>query len=184
MEKAFYTISLYVDEDENLIGIPCGESDKYGIADIDKVHLLKAPYSEERLEQFIEEVIDSCYSKKHNDQSDLSTIEKYTKKKGFVNATADYTLISIVKTAENYSLMPTFNDFERGPVVIDDDEHILPNPYSAGELAEVIRQSRPCTCCPSLGLMVATPFPLALPRNSSSYPSSTTGPTTWAAGQR
>ena len=39
MEKAFYTISLYVDEDENLIGIPCGESDKYGIADIDKVHL-------------------------------------------------------------------------------------------------------------------------------------------------
>ena len=96
MEKAFYTISLYVDEDENLIGIPCGESDKYGIADIDKVHLLKAPYSEERLEQFIEEVIDSCYSKKHNDQSDLSTIEKYTKKKGFVNATADYTLISIV----------------------------------------------------------------------------------------
>ena len=119
MEKAFYTISLYVDEDENLIGIPCGESDKYGIADIDKVHLLKAPYSEER-------------------QSDLSTIEKYTKKKGFVNATADYTLISIVKTAENYSLMPTFNDFERGPVVIDDDEHILPNPYSTGELAQVI----------------------------------------------
>ena len=43
---------------------------------------------------------------------------------------------------------------------------------------------RPCTCCPSLGLMVATPFPLALLRNSSSYPSSTTGPTTWAAGQR
>ena len=33
MEKAFYTISLYVDEDENLIGIPCGESDKYGIAE-------------------------------------------------------------------------------------------------------------------------------------------------------
>ena len=24
------------------------------------------------------------------------------------------------------------------PVVIDDDEHILPNPYSAGELAQVI----------------------------------------------
>ncbi len=22
--------------------------------------------------------------------------------------------------------MPTFNDFERGPVVIDDDEHICP----------------------------------------------------------
>lgn len=138
MERDFYTISLYVDENENLIGIPCGESDKYGIADIDKVHLLKAPYSAQKLEDFIEEVIDSCYTKKHNDDSDVSTIEKYTKKKGFVNATADYTLISIVKTKENYSLMPTFNDYEKGPLVIDDDEHILPNPYSAGELADVI----------------------------------------------
>ena len=138
MERDFYTISLYVDENENLIGIPCGESDKYGIADIDQVHLLKAPYSAQKLEDFIEEVIDSCYTKKHNDDSDVSTIEKYTKKKGFVSATADYTLISIVKTKENYSLMPTFNDYEKGPLVIDDDEHILPNPYGAGELADVI----------------------------------------------
>lgn len=138
MERDFYTISLYVDDDENLIGIPCGESDKYGIADIDKVHILKAPYSPKKLESFIEEVIDSCYTKKHNDDSDVSTIEKYTKKKGFVNATADYTLISIVKTKDNYSLMPTFNDYEKGPLVIDDDEHILPNPYGEGELADVI----------------------------------------------
>lgn len=138
MERDFYTISLYVDDDENLIGIPCGESDKYGIADIDKVHILKAPYSPKKLESFIEEVIDSCYTKKHNDDSDVSTIEKYTKKKGFVNATADYTLISIVKTKDNYSLMPTFNDYEKGPLVIDDDEHVLPNPYGEGELADVI----------------------------------------------
>ena len=46
MEKAFYTISLYVDEDENLIGIPCGESDKYGTADIDEARLLNWPYGE------------------------------------------------------------------------------------------------------------------------------------------
>ena len=35
MEFNFSTISVYVDENENLIGIPCGESEKYGIADID-----------------------------------------------------------------------------------------------------------------------------------------------------
>ncbi|MCM1115666.1 MAG: hypothetical protein NC397_09240 [Clostridium sp.] len=139
MEKDFYTISVYVDDNENMIGIPCGESDKYGIADIDKVVLLKAPYTDKELENFIEEVISYCYTKKHNDNSPLSTIEKYTKKKGFVNATADYTLISIVKTKENYSLMPTFNDFERGPLAIDDDEHILLNPYNEGEMAEVIK---------------------------------------------
>ena len=69
MEKAFYTISLYVDEDENLIGIPCGESDKYGIADIDKVHLLKAPYSEERLAAARE------YAKEHGFQV-IQTEEK------------------------------------------------------------------------------------------------------------
>ncbi|MDE6470955.1 MAG: hypothetical protein K2L19_08060, partial [Eubacterium sp.] len=109
MEKEFYTISVYVDKAENMIGIPCGESDQYGIADIDKVVLLKAPYSDKQIESFIEEVISYCYTKKHNDASPLSTIEKYTKKKGFVNATADYTLLSIVKTKTNYSLMPTFN---------------------------------------------------------------------------
>ena len=139
MDKDFYTISVYVDENENMIGIPCGESDKYGIADIDKVVLLKAPYSDTQLESFIEEVISYCYTNKHNDNSPLSTIEKYTKKKGFVNATADYTLLSIVKTKDSYSLMPTFNDYEKGPLAIDDDEHILLNPYKKGEMAEVIR---------------------------------------------
>lgn len=139
MEKDFYTISVYVDQDENMIGIPCGESDTYGIADIDKVVLLKAPYSDTQLENFIEEVISYCYTKKHNDNSPLSTIEKYTKKKGFVNATSDYTLLSIVKTKESYSLMPTFNDYEKGPLAIDDDERILLNPYQKGEMAEVIK---------------------------------------------
>lgn len=139
MEKDFYTISVYIDDDENMIGIPCGESDEYGIADIDKVVLLKAPYSDTRLESFIEETISYCYTKKHNDASPLSTIEKYTKKKGFVNATSDFTLISIVKTEASYSLMPTFNDYEKGPLAIDDDEHILPNPYEKGELAEVMK---------------------------------------------
>ena len=139
MEKEFYTISVYVDNDENLIGIPCGESDQYGIADIDKVVLLKAPYSDTQIENFIEEVISYCYTKKNNDSSPYSTIEKYTKKKGFVNATKDLTLLSIVKTALNYSLMPTFNDYEKGPLAIDDDERILANPYKKGELAEIIK---------------------------------------------
>lgn len=139
MEKEFYTISVYVDKDENLIGIPCGESDKYKIADIDKVVLLKAPYSDKQIESFIEETISYCYTKKHNDESPLSTIEKYTKKKGFVNAASDFTLISIVKTASSYSVMPTFNDYEKGPLVIDDDERFIANPYEKGELAEVIK---------------------------------------------
>ena len=60
MERDFYTISVYVDKDENLIGIPCGESDKYGIADIDTVLLLKAPYKAEEVEDFIEKVFDAC----------------------------------------------------------------------------------------------------------------------------
>ena len=118
MKFDFSTISLYVDENETLIGIPCGESEKYGIADIDTVLLLKAPYSAKQVE--------------------VSTIEKYTKKKGFVNATADLTLISLVKTKEAYSIMPTFNDYEKGPLCIDDDERIVPLQYNEGELYEHI----------------------------------------------
>ena len=139
MEHEFYTISVYADKDENLIGIPCGLSDKYGIADIDTVLLLNAPYSDKALENFIEKVINACYTKKHNDDSPVSPIERYTKKSGFVNATADFELISIVKTQTNYSLMPTFNDYEKGPLAIDDDEHILPLNYAEGDMAEVIR---------------------------------------------
>lgn len=136
-QEEFYTISIYIDEHENLIGIPCGKSKKYGVADIDKVLLLKAPYSKERLEKYVEEVIDQCYTKEHNDESEVSTIEKYTKVKGFVNATAPYTLITLVKTKESYSLMPTFYDYERGPLLIDDDERILPVDYTPGELADI-----------------------------------------------
>lgn len=139
MQHDFYTISVYVDKDENLIGIPCGISKKYGIADIDTVMLLKAPYTDKALESYIEKVLNACYTKEHNDNVPTSTIERYTKKTGFVNATSDYTMISIVKTAVNYSLMPTFNDFEKGPLAIEDDEHILANNYSEGEMAEIIR---------------------------------------------
>ena len=139
MDREFYTISVYVDKDENLIGIPCGESDKYGIADIDVVLLLKAPYTDKALENFVEKVINACYTKKHNDNSPVSTIERYTKKSGFVNATADFELISIVKTQTNYSLMPTFNDYEKGPLAIDDDERILLLNYKEGEMAAIIR---------------------------------------------
>lgn len=139
MDREFYTISVYVDKDENLIGIPCGDSDKYGIADIDTVMLLKAPYTDSALENYINKVLDACYIKKHNDNVETSTIERYTKKKGFVNATKDFTMISIVKTRTNYSLMPTFNDYEKGPLAIDDDEHILLLNHNPGEMAEVIR---------------------------------------------
>ncbi|MBQ7739734.1 MAG: hypothetical protein IJT65_00675 [Eubacterium sp.] len=139
MEREFYTISVYVDKDENLIGIPCGDSDKYGIADIDTVMLLKAPYTDKALESYIEKVIGACYTKKRNDKSPVSTIERYTKKNGFIEATADFTMISIVKTQTNYSLMPTFNDYEKGPLAIDDDEKILALNYGEGEMADVIR---------------------------------------------
>ena len=74
-EKEFSTISVYIDEDENMIGIPCGESDKYGIADIDKVVLLKAPYSDSQIENFVEEVISYCDPNTHHDSSPLLTIE-------------------------------------------------------------------------------------------------------------
>lgn len=138
MEREFYTISIYVDKDDNLIGIPCGESEKYGIADIDTVLVLKPPYSAKETEDFIEQVFDACYTKKHNDENPVSTIERYTKKKGFVNATSDLTLISLVKTENTYSIMPTFNDWEKGPLCIDDDERIVRNPYDEGELYEHI----------------------------------------------
>lgn len=138
-ENSFRSVSIYVDKDRNLIGIPCGLSEKFGVADIDTVLRLKAPYEDTRIESFIEEVLDACYTKRHNDESDYSTIEKFTRKKGFANAARDYTLITVVKEKDGgYSIMPTFNDYERGPIVIDDDEVLLPENYAKGELAGIM----------------------------------------------
>ena len=139
MKHDFQTISVYVDKNETLVGIPCGESDRYGIADIDTVMLLKTPYTDEQLESYIEKVLNACFSKKHNDKEPRSTIERYTGKNSFIEATAEFTMISIVKTKVSYSLMPAFNDPEKGPLVIDEDERIVPVNYNAGELAEHIR---------------------------------------------
>lgn len=138
--NSFWSISIYIDKDENFVGIPCGLSEKHGVSDIDVVLRLSAPYSDEKLEKYIQQVIDACYTKTHNDESEYSTMEKFTKKKGFVNATAEYTLLSIVKTNNAYSIMPAFNDFERGPVIIDDDEVTLPYDFAKGEMATAIRR--------------------------------------------
>lgn len=139
MTHDFQTISVYIDKDETLIGIPCGESDRYGIADIDTIMLLKAPYTDKALESYIEKVLNACFSKKHNDKEPRSTIERYTGKSSFVEATSEFTMISIVKTKVSYSLMAAFNDPEKGPLVIDEDERIVPLKYNEGDLAEHIR---------------------------------------------
>jgi hypothetical protein len=139
MKYDFQTISVYIDKEDTLIGIPCGESDKYGIADIDTVMLLKAPYSDKAIESYVEKVLDACFSKKHNDKVETSTIERYSGVNGFIEATKQYTMISIVKANGCYSLMPAFNDPEKGPIVIDEDERIVPIEYNTGDLAEHIK---------------------------------------------
>ncbi|MCC8023507.1 MAG: hypothetical protein LIO46_07020 [Clostridiales bacterium] len=137
----FWSVSIYVDKDRNLIGIPCGWSEQYGVADIDMVLRLRAPYDAPRMEPFVEEVIEACYTKRHNDESRYSTIEKFMKIKGFAAATRTLTLITVVKTeADGYSIMASFNDRERGPIVIDDDEVKLPVQYHPGEMAEAIER--------------------------------------------
>lgn len=138
--NSFWSISIYIDKDENLVGVPCGLSEENGVSDIDVVLRLASPYSDQQLEKYIEKVIDACYTKVHNDESEYSTMEKFTKKKGFANATSDYTLISIVKTKDSFSIMPAFNDFERGPVMIDDDEVMLPIKFSKGDMANALRR--------------------------------------------
>lgn len=139
MKYDFQTISIYVDKDETLIGIPCGESDKYGIADIDTIMLLKAPYTDKQIENYVNKVLNACFTKKHNDKEPRSTIERYTGKSSFVEATSQFTMISIVKTKASYSLMAAFNDPEKGPLVIDEDERIVPLKYNDGDLAEHVR---------------------------------------------
>lgn len=140
-EQKFKSISIYYDIKRNLIGIPCGKSQKFGVADIDVVTTLKAPYSDAELARFVYSVLDHCYSKKHNDQSEYSAIEKYMHIKGFTAATRNLGLVSLVLfQKEGYSILPTVKDDEDGFVLVEESEIKLKKDCSALELAEGIKK--------------------------------------------
>lgn len=142
MKVTYKTVLVYVDEKDNIIAIPTGESDKYGLMGLDIVFELNLPYSDEQLEVFLKGVMDKCYSKKADDSAELSTLEKFLKIKGFAKAVKCRRLINFDWFKESgYAIVPTNKKPKQGYVHMEDKIIKLGKEPNEGELSKAFKEA-------------------------------------------
>ena len=101
MNRNYKNIRVYSDVNGELYIIPSGENTiRGGTIEIDIVHHLKAPYSDEELERTVEIALDECYSMKPNFESKYTPIERFLGIKGWAKATAIKKNVTILWWAE------------------------------------------------------------------------------------
>src|SRR5690606_26594032 len=113
-------VTVYVDKNDNLIAIPSGESEKYGIKELDITFQLTSPYSDEELEICLMSALNKSYSQKADDSS-ISSIEKTLNVKGFEKAVRNRKVVLFEWLEdEGYFVTPTNKLPRRGFVHVED----------------------------------------------------------------
>ncbi|MGI6712264.1 MAG: hypothetical protein ACOX4L_06015 [Bacillota bacterium] len=142
MKITYKAVSVYVDEKDNLIVLPSGESDKYGLMDLDIVFQLDSPYSDNQLEQLLIDVMDKCYSQKADDTPGPTVLEKYLGVKGYAKAVKNRRFVSFEWfLASGYVVIPT-NKVPKHVFVLQEDKAIkLGKVFKSGELARAFREA-------------------------------------------
>ena len=137
MSKNFKNISIYIDQQQMLLGVPGGESKKYGMVELDMIFTLALPYNEEELESFLMMVFDKCYSEAYKDDG-VTSIEKHYGIKGYAKATKNLKLVD-VSWAKNdgYSIIPYKKMSRSGYSGLSNDKiERLGNEFNKGDLAK------------------------------------------------
>jgi len=103
----FKCISVYIDKNGKLIGIPTGVNPKHGgVTGLDIFFVLEPEYSDEELESFLEKVFDTCYSKEYTDDLPFA-MQVYSKTKGPASAVKGYQSIYLNwHDDEGYTIIP------------------------------------------------------------------------------
>ena len=88
-------VQVYVDKNDNLLVIPTGKSKKIknAIICIDIVNQLLIPYTDEELENILRLAFSQCYSKEPDDTTNVSSLERYLKIRGYSKAVKNRKLI-------------------------------------------------------------------------------------------
>jgi hypothetical protein len=136
-------VSVYFNADEKLMGVPCGKSSKYDIAQLDFLFQLEPGYSDDALEVFIEKLFNACYSKKCIDDG-KTAIEKYTNAKSYYSAVKNLKLIIINwSKADGYTFMPTKagKKYKGAFEHMTQDKIFVPCSCEKGDLAKSFRQT-------------------------------------------
>jgi hypothetical protein len=142
MEITYKTVDVYVDENENLIAVPTGESEIFGTKNLDIANILNVPYSDNELEKLLIETLNQCYSQKPNDTENISFLERFLKVKGFAKAVKNRKLIGVNWNSDKgYCVIPTRKVPKQGYIVMEDVEIFIGKNFKSGELAKAFKEA-------------------------------------------
>lgn len=142
MKATYKTLMVYIDENENILAIPTGESVKYGIMGLDMVFEINVPYSDQQLEIFLKGAIDKCYSQKADDSTEFSSLEKHLNVKGFAKVVKNRRLVNFDWYKDSgYEIVPTIKKTRQGFVHIEEKIIKLGKELKDGELPNAFRQA-------------------------------------------
>ena len=132
-------IGIYIDAYDNLFGIPCGNSPKYGIVYLNIIVSLKSPYSAAELENFILTVFKKCYSEQHKDD-DSTALETHFNVKGYTNASSGLRFVFVSRTQDKgYRFVPS-NREKCHYTHIEKKAVSIKLKYSNGDIAEAFNK--------------------------------------------
>ena len=143
MKHTFKSISVYFDKDSNLIGVPSTEIKKWNaLVDIDAIVNLTFPYSDDELEQFLENVFDLCYSLTPKELPKQSALQNYLEVKSYSASVKGLGLVSIKWIdKQGYTITPTWQNAKMKNAFghLEDRAIGISDRYVKGELARSFR---------------------------------------------
>jgi hypothetical protein len=143
MKYNYKSVHIYADSSQNLILIPTGESKKWGgTLEIEAVTELKAPYSDEQLEQELINSMDRCYSLKPDESLKESVLEKFLGIKGFSKACKGLKIILFEWLAKDgFFFTPTNKVKGEGYLHLSEQKISLGKSFNKGDLANTVKKA-------------------------------------------
>jgi hypothetical protein len=138
MVHDYKSINIYADPQNNLFLIPKGESSDLTM-ELDIIHELKHPYSDEELENALLESMDLCYSKLPSEELN-SIIVKHLGLKSYSKAIKDKRLVIFDwNSSEGYIVVPSIK--KRGYEHLTEQSIFLGKSFKNGELANAVKKA-------------------------------------------
>ncbi|RSD27794.1 hypothetical protein [Mesobacillus subterraneus] len=143
MRDNYGFVSIFIDSFSNLYIIPNSPSKKYegSLSQVEKVFKLAVPYTDEELEQKVNEALDLFGVIEADDEGKESVIEKVMGIKGYSKATKTLKYISIYWDFEKGYVVEPYQKEKRGYTVLEERTIDVVRDYKPGQLAESIQQA-------------------------------------------
>lgn len=110
--KNEYKITFLYYDDEELIAIPCGKSERYTLSAINLCFCFPLPLTEVTAKRLFDRVLNACYCMPADDTSQRSVIGYYANLRSFRKVMEKYRLVHLeyFPNEKSYYLVPTFRD--------------------------------------------------------------------------